>query len=96
MLSINEVRSGGLRKWIQSAIYLPHFLSWVVIAGVFIALLSPGDGSVNQIAQSLGISLRTVEMHRGNMMDRLGASSLAEALTLALEAGIQPSTEKAQ
>ena len=53
-LLLNEVRSGGLRKWIQSAIYLPHFLSWVVIAGVFIALLSPSDGSVGQIAQSLG------------------------------------------
>jgi two-component system, LuxR family, response regulator FixJ len=51
--------------------------------------------SNKQIAQSLGISLRTVEMHRGNMMDRLGASSLAEALTLALEAGIQPITDKA-
>ena len=51
--------------------------------------------SNKQIAQSLGISLRTVEMHRGNMMDRLGASSLAEALTLALEAGIQPATDKA-
>jgi two-component system response regulator FixJ len=51
--------------------------------------------SNKQIAQALGISLRTVEMHRGNMMDRLGASSLAEALTLALEAGIQPITDKA-
>ncbi len=37
--------------------------------------------SNKEIAQALGISLRTVEMHRGNMMDRLGASSLAEALT---------------
>ncbi|HEV2817010.1 MAG TPA: response regulator [Allosphingosinicella sp.] len=46
--------------------------------------------SNKEIAQSLGISLRTVEMHRGNMMDRLQASSLAEALTLALEAGIEP------
>ena len=46
--------------------------------------------SNKQIAQTLGISLRTVEMHRGNMMDRLQASSLAEALTLALEAGITP------
>jgi two-component system response regulator FixJ len=46
--------------------------------------------SNKQIAQKLGISLRTVEMHRGNMMDRLQASSLAEALTIALEAGIQP------
>ena len=44
--------------------------------------------SNKEIAQSLGISLRTVEMPRGNMMDRLQASSLAEALTLALEAGI--------
>ncbi len=43
------------------------------------------------IAQRLGISLRTVEMHRGNMMDRLQVASLAEALTLALEAGLEPS-----
>lgn len=43
-----------------------------------------------QLAARLGISLRTVEMHRGNMMDRLGCASLAEALALAIEAGMQP------
>ena len=53
-LLLNEVRSGPLRQWIQSAIYLPHFLSWVVIAGVFIALLSPTDGAVNQITGAFG------------------------------------------
>lgn len=53
-LLLNEVRSGKLRGVIQSAIYLPHFLSWVVIAGVFIALLSPTDGAVNQIGQAMG------------------------------------------
>jgi putative aldouronate transport system permease protein len=53
-LLLNEVRSGGLRKWIQSAIYLPHFLSWVVIAGVFVALLSPSDGALGQLSQALG------------------------------------------
>lgn len=58
-----------------------------------LAALVAGQSN-KQIAQALGISLRTVEMHRGNMMDRLGASSLAEALTLALEAGIQPPTDK--
>ena len=47
-LLLNEIRSGKLRGAIQSAIYLPHFLSWVVIAAVFIALLSPTDGAVNQ------------------------------------------------
>jgi two-component system response regulator FixJ len=51
--------------------------------------------SNKQIASSLGISLRTVEMHRGNMMERLQASSLAEALTLALDAGIKPASGKA-
>jgi two-component system response regulator FixJ len=45
--------------------------------------------SNKQMAAMLGISLRTVEMHRGSMMDRLGAASLAEALTIALEAGIK-------
>ena len=40
------------------------------------------------LARRLGISLRTVEMHRANMMDRLQASSLAEALTLAVQAEI--------
>jgi two-component system, LuxR family, response regulator FixJ len=48
--------------------------------------------SNKQIALQLGISLRTVEMHRGNMMDRLQVGSLAEALTLAIEAGIEPET----
>src|SRR5690606_596220 len=53
-LLLNEIRSGKFRGMIQSAIYLPHFLSWVVIAGVFIALLSPTDGAVNQIQTAMG------------------------------------------
>lgn len=48
--------------------------------------------SNKQLAQRLGISLRTVEMHRGNMMDRLEVANLAEALTLALEAGLSPAS----
>lgn len=47
------------------------------------------------IANALGISLRTVEMHRGNMMDRLAVGSLAEALTLAIEAGCEPAGSRA-
>lgn len=51
--------------------------------------LLAGDAN-KQLAARLGISLRTVEMHRGNMMERLGVDSLAEALRLALEAGLEP------
>jgi two-component system response regulator FixJ len=42
------------------------------------------------LARRLDISLRTVEMHRANMMTRLGAESLAEALMIAVEAGAEP------
>ena len=53
-LLLNEIRGGRLRQFVQSAIYLPHFLSWVVIAGIFIAILSPSDGAVNQITGFFG------------------------------------------
>jgi putative aldouronate transport system permease protein len=53
-LLLNEVRSGRFRKFVQSAIYLPHFLSWVVIAGIFITILSPTDGAINQITGFFG------------------------------------------
>lgn len=58
-LLLNEVRSGSLRKFVQSAIYLPHFLSWVVIAGVTIAALSPSGGVINHIAGLFGIAPRS-------------------------------------
>lgn len=42
------------------------------------------------VAFRLGISVRTVEMHRGNLMDRLGAKSLVEAMRIAVAAGVKP------
>lgn len=47
-LLINEIRSNKFRKYVQSVIFLPHFLSWVIIAGIWIALLST-TGAVNTI-----------------------------------------------
>ncbi len=59
-LLLNEVRSGRLlRKFVQSAIYLPHFLTWVVIAGVFIAVAVAVDGAVNQIVPASSASSRS-------------------------------------
>lgn len=50
---------------------------------VLIALLAGRQNK--QIAHDLDISVRTVEMHRAGMMDRLGVRTLAEALRLAIE-----------
>ena len=46
------------------------------------------------IARTLGLSPRTVEMHRANMMDDLGLTSLPEALRLAIDAGLAPLAEQ--
>jgi two-component system response regulator FixJ len=46
------------------------------------------------IARTLGLSPRTVEMHRANMMDDLGLTSLPDALRLAIDAGLAPLAEE--
>ncbi len=46
---LNELRVSGFRKYVQVISYMPHFLSWVVIAGIWISALSTSNGSVNQI-----------------------------------------------
>lgn len=51
---LSEVRSNEYRKYVQVVSYLPHFLSWVVIAGIWINALSL-DGGVNQILSLFGM-----------------------------------------
>ncbi len=51
---INEVQSKGIRKAIQTSVYLPHFISIVVVAGIVVALLSPTTGLVNNALAALG------------------------------------------
>ncbi len=53
-LMINEVQSKGIRKAIQTSVYLPHFISVVVVAGIVVALLSPTTGLVNNALAALG------------------------------------------
>lgn len=53
-LLLNEMRHALLKRSIQTLIYLPHFLSWVVLGGIFIDMLSPTDGLVNSFIVSLG------------------------------------------
>lgn len=47
-LMLNELRIKVLKRWIQTIVYLPHFLSWVILAGILIDIFSY-QGPVNQI-----------------------------------------------
>lgn len=52
---LNEIAHAKFKKIIQTISYLPHFLSWVVLAGIFMQFLSPSTGLVNQILGVFGI-----------------------------------------
>ena len=54
-LLLNELRNVLLKRSIQTIIYLPHFLSWVLLSGILIDLLSPSQGIVNQILGAFNI-----------------------------------------
>jgi putative aldouronate transport system permease protein len=54
-LMLNEVRNMAFKKVIQTISYLPHFLSWVIVSGFTISILSVDNGSLNILLQSLGL-----------------------------------------
>ncbi|MDF2649937.1 MAG: sugar transporter permease [Paenibacillus sp.] len=54
-LLLNEIRSELLKRGIQTLIYLPHFLSWIILGGILIDMLSPSSGIVNYFLQLLGM-----------------------------------------
>ena len=51
---VNEVRNRKLKRTIQTVVYLPHFISWVILASVFIDILSPSEGIVNRLIAAFG------------------------------------------
>ena len=53
-LLLNEVKNAIFKKTIQTIVYMPYFLSWVILGSVFVSLLSL-DGGINRILQSLNI-----------------------------------------
>lgn len=53
-LLLNEMRSEAYKKITQTVIYLPHFISWVIIGGILANFLSPTWGMVNIIIKSMG------------------------------------------
>ncbi|ACX68163.1 ABC transporter permease subunit [Paenibacillus sp. FSL H8-0457] len=53
-LMLNEVRHMFFKRVVQTITYLPHFMSWVIVAGLTTALLATENGSVNMLLQKIG------------------------------------------
>ena len=54
-LFLNEVKNLRFKKVVQTISYMPHFLSWVILAGIFHQFFSPSNGVINNILGMLGI-----------------------------------------
>ena len=52
---LNEVMRVRYKKILQTSIYLPFFISWVILGGIFISIMNPTDGVINQILGWFGI-----------------------------------------
>jgi putative aldouronate transport system permease protein len=53
-IALHETWLKRFRTIVQTAVYLPHFLSWVIMFGVLLTILSPGNGLINNIIEQLG------------------------------------------
>ena len=54
-LLLNELRSRRFKKAAQLTLYLPHFISWVIIGGLAVQILATRSGLVNKAIMSLGL-----------------------------------------
>lgn len=52
---LNEVRNKTVKKFMQTVSYLPHFLSWIIVTGIVMEVLSPETGIINQLLLLFGV-----------------------------------------
>jgi putative aldouronate transport system permease protein len=95
-LLLNELRLVLYKRVLQTVVYMPHFLSWVIVSGIAIGILSPSTGAVNHFLVWLGFEpvyflgeeswIRTVLIGSGIWRD----SGYGTIIYLAALAGINP------
>ncbi|MGO4347412.1 ABC transporter permease [Paenibacillus sp. MCAF9] len=54
-LMLNEINNRTFKRIIQTVSYLPHFLSWVIVSGFVISMLSTDNGSLNMLLESMNL-----------------------------------------
>lgn len=54
-LLLNEIRRSSVKRTAQTIIYMPYFISWVLMAGIIVDILSPENGIVNRLLGLFGV-----------------------------------------
>lgn len=54
-LMLNELQSSKVKRTIQTIVYFPHFLSWIIFGSIIMDMLSPSSGIVNKALGALGV-----------------------------------------
>ncbi|WP_159886762.1 ABC transporter permease [Paenibacillus puerhi] len=93
---LNEIRLAVFKRIVQTVVYMPHFLSWVIVGGILVGVLSPTTGFVNTVISALGFEpiyflgdnsyIRTILIGSGIWKD----SGWGTIIYLAAIAGINP------
>jgi len=98
---LNQIRSEKRKRFVQTTIYVPHFISTVVMAGMIYLFLSPSGGILNSILSALGLAPLDLMSEPGafrsiytvsGVWQGAGYSSILFVATLA---GIDPSLYEA-
>ena len=96
-LLLNEIRSHMYKRTMQTILYLPHFISWVVVYGIMLSFLSPTTGVLNRLIISFGGSavpfLTNVKYFRSIVVisDIWKGVGWGTVIYMAAMAGIDPS-----
>jgi putative aldouronate transport system permease protein len=54
-IMLNELRQRAFKRFTQTVAYMPHFLSWIIIAGLALQVFAPSTGLVNNVLRSIGL-----------------------------------------
>ena len=52
---LNEVNNMPFKRVTQSLLYMPHFISWIVLGGIITTILSPSTGMINNLVKYMGM-----------------------------------------
>ena len=55
-LMLNELQSRKIKRSIQTIIYFPHFLSWIIFGSILIDMMSPSSGIINRMLKAMGLN----------------------------------------